>query len=107
VELTLRADGALVTLTVVDHGIGIPAADRKRIFERFERAVPVRNYGGLGLGLWVIRQVIEAHHGHIRIEETPGGGATFHVQVPLNGQPVTPSPSALEVPVGGGRDVVN
>jgi signal transduction histidine kinase len=107
VELTLRADGALVTLTVVDHGIGIPAADRERIFERFERAVPVRNYGGLGLGLWVIRQVIEAHHGHIRIEETPGGGATFHVQVPLNGQRVTPSPSALEVPVGGGRDVVN
>nr|WP_239578331.1 HAMP domain-containing sensor histidine kinase [Archangium primigenium] len=82
VELFLREEGARVTLAVVDHGIGIPEADRDRIFERFERAVPVRNYGGLGLGLWVMRQVIEAHEGSILIEETPGGGATFLIHLP-------------------------
>ncbi|EPX63519.1 hypothetical protein D187_005925 [Cystobacter fuscus DSM 2262] len=107
VDVTLREEGGGVTLSVVDHGIGIPAVDRQRVFERFERAVPVRNYGGLGLGLWVIRQVVEAHHGHIRIEETPGGGATFHVHVPRHG-PLAPSGlSASEVPGGKGRDVVN
>ncbi|MFL5355621.1 ATP-binding protein [Archangium sp.] len=90
VELTLRSEGPVVQLTVVDHGIGIPAADRARVFERFERAVPVRNYGGLGLGLWVTRQVVEAHHGHILIEETPGGGATFHVRLPRQGRPGNP-----------------
>ena len=82
VELSLREEGPLVALTVVDHGIGIPEVDRHRVFERFERAVPVRHYGGLGLGLWVMRQVIEAHHGSILIQETPGGGATFLVHLP-------------------------
>ncbi|ATB33417.1 sensor histidine kinase [Melittangium boletus] len=82
VELSLREEGPLLELSVVDHGIGIPEVDRHRVFERFERAVPVRHYGGLGLGLWVMRQVIEAHHGSILIQETPGGGATFLVRLP-------------------------
>ncbi len=86
VELFLRSEENTVLLSVVDHGIGILPSDRARIFERFERAVPVRNYGGLGLGLWVTRQVIEAHQGSILIEETPGGGATFHVRLPRDGR---------------------
>ncbi|HYO66893.1 MAG TPA: ATP-binding protein [Archangium sp.] len=87
VEVSLQSEERSVVLTVVDHGIGIPAPDRARIFERFERAVPVRNYGGLGLGLWVTRQVVEAHQGSIHVEDTPGGGATFHIRLPL-GRPV-------------------
>ncbi|WNG52867.1 response regulator [Archangium minus] len=86
VEVSLRSEGNVVQLSVVDHGIGIPPEDRDRVFERFERAVPVRNYGGLGLGLWVTRQVVEAHQGTILVEETPGGGATFHVRLPRNGR---------------------
>jgi signal transduction histidine kinase len=86
VEVTLRAEGNAAVLSVVDHGIGIPPADRARIFERFERAVSVRNFGGLGLGLWVARQIVEAHQGGIRVEDTPGGGATFHVQLPRQGR---------------------
>ncbi|WP_257454666.1 hybrid sensor histidine kinase/response regulator [Archangium lipolyticum] len=83
VEVSLRSDGSgAAVLSVVDHGIGIPPADRARIFERFERAVSVKNFGGLGLGLWVTRQVVEAHQGAIRVEDTPGGGATFHIQLP-------------------------
>jgi signal transduction histidine kinase len=86
VEVTLQSDGNMVRLSVVDHGIGIHPSDRDRIFDRFERAVSVRNYGGLGLGLWVTRQVVEAHQGAILVEETPGGGATFHVRLPRQGQ---------------------
>ena len=90
VDITLRSEEKVVVLSVVDHGIGIPASDRARIFERFERAVPVRNYGGLGLGLWVTRQVVEAHQGAIHVEDTPGGGATFHIHLPLGGPPASP-----------------
>jgi signal transduction histidine kinase len=83
VEIVLRCEERQALLTVVDHGIGIRPEDRKRIFERFERAVSTRHYGGLGLGLWVTRQVVEAHQGAIRVEETPGGGATFEILLPL------------------------
>jgi signal transduction histidine kinase len=86
VEVILRSEGNTVWLTVVDHGIGIHQSERARIFERFERAVSARNYGGLGLGLWVTRQMVEAHQGSILVEETPGGGATFHVRLPRHGQ---------------------
>ncbi|RKH17554.1 response regulator [Corallococcus sp. CA047B] len=83
VEVTLQPDGEVVRLSVVDHGIGIKPEDRERIFERFERAVSTHHYGGLGLGLWVSRQVVEAHQGCIDVEDTPGGGTTFRVTLPL------------------------
>jgi len=67
---------------VADRGPGIAAEDAARIFGRFERAAPARHYGGLGLGLYIARQVIEAHGGSIRVAETPGGGATFAVLLP-------------------------
>jgi signal transduction histidine kinase len=74
------ADAARVS--VRDHGIGIPEADRARIFDRFERGSAARNFGGLGLGLWIARQVVEAHGGRIFAESPPGEGATFHVELP-------------------------
>jgi PAS domain S-box-containing protein len=67
---------------VADHGPGIGADDVTRIFGRFERAAPSRHYGGLGLGLYIARQVVEAHGGSIGVHETPGGGATFSVVLP-------------------------
>ncbi|ATB27361.1 ATP-binding protein [Melittangium boletus] len=88
VQVRLRPDGQLVHLDFVDHGLGIRAEDKARIFERFERAVSARNYGGLGLGLWVAREVVEAHAGRIEVADTPGGGTTFHITLPL-----APSPS--------------
>ncbi|NBD14194.1 ATP-binding protein [Corallococcus silvisoli] len=88
VDVTLQPDGAVARLSVVDHGIGIKPEDRERIFERFERAVSSHHYGGLGLGLWVSRQVVEAHQGRIDVEDTPGGGTTFRVTLPLQGAPV-------------------
>jgi len=68
---------------VIDAGIGIAKEDHLRIFERFERAVPNRNYGGLGLGLYISRQIVEFHRGTIAVESAPGQGAVFTVELPL------------------------
>jgi signal transduction histidine kinase len=73
---------ARARLTVRDHGIGIAAEHLERIFGRFERAVSVRHFGGFGLGLWIVRQVVEALGGTIRVDSVPGAGATFTVELP-------------------------
>jgi signal transduction histidine kinase len=70
---------------VRDQGIGVAAADRDRIFDRFERAVPERNYGGFGIGLWLARLVAQAHGGSLELESPPGGGSTFVLELPLEG----------------------
>jgi signal transduction histidine kinase len=90
IEVRLKQVGPRARLEVVDHGIGVAAENRARIFNRFERAVPVRHYGGLGLGLWVSRQVVEAHGGAITVTDTPGGGATFTVELPLDAPALKP-----------------
>lgn len=71
-------------LIVEDRGIGIPVNEQGRIFERFERAVPEQHYGGLGVGLWIARQMVEAHGGTIQVESEEGKGSTFTVELPLN-----------------------
>lgn len=73
-----------VRLSVVDHGVGIPEAFRSRIFERFAQvdASDRRQKGGTGLGLSICRSIVEAHQGRIGFEATPGGGTTFHVDLP-------------------------
>ena len=79
VRVEKRLDSA--RLTIRDRGIGISDTDQKRIFERFERAVSDRNYGGFGLGLWIVRRIIEAMGGSIHVESAPGEGATFAVEL--------------------------
>ncbi|MRG90969.1 ATP-binding protein [Polyangium spumosum] len=71
------------TLTVKDQGIGIRVEDQERIFGRFERAVPERSYGGLGLGLHIVRAIVEALGGTIAVLSAPGEGATFTVTLPF------------------------
>jgi signal transduction histidine kinase len=82
--------GEAVYLQVIDEGIGISEEDQARIFERFERAVSVRHYGGFGLGLWIVRQIVEAHGGTITIRSRVGEGSTFEVELPLS-RPAAPS----------------
>jgi signal transduction histidine kinase len=82
VAIEVRAQGARATLVVRDAGIGIAAADQQRIFERFERAVPERHYGGFGLGLWVVRSIAEQHGGRIVVESVPGRGSAFTLELP-------------------------
>ena len=74
--------GPTAILSVRDSGIGISAQDRERIFGRFERAVSVRHYGGFGLGLWIVRQIVEAMNGKISVESEPGAGSCFTVELP-------------------------
>jgi signal transduction histidine kinase len=84
VEVRLSGAGAdaAALLVVRDQGIGMSADDLGRIFGRFERAVSGRNYGGLGLGLWIVRQVVDAMGGTISVESEPGRGSTFTVRLP-------------------------
>jgi signal transduction histidine kinase len=90
IEVTVESEDGLARLTVRDQGIGIPAADADRIFECFERAVSARHYGGLGLGLYITRQVVEAHGGSIGVSSEPGQGSTFVVELPLQPRPEAP-----------------
>ncbi len=82
VDVAVTAAGEVARVVVRDRGIGIPPEARERIFDRFERAVPTRNYGGFGLGLWLVRQTVEAHGGTVEVASAPGAGATFTVELP-------------------------
>ncbi len=82
-SLRIESDSDVARLTVTDHGIGIPGDAKARIFERFERAVSAHHYGGFGVGLWLVRRIVEAHGGTIRVDSTTGEGATFTVELPL------------------------
>jgi signal transduction histidine kinase len=83
VSVEVRAAGDQATLRVVDRGIGIDPSAHERIFERFERAVSARHYGGLGVGLWIVRNVVTAMRGTVAVHSQPGHGATFEVALPL------------------------
>ena len=83
IDIQLQASDENAALVVEDHGIGIAPDDLSRIFGRFERTVASKNYGGLGLGLYIARQIIEQHRGSIRAENRPCGGARFVIKVPL------------------------
>jgi signal transduction histidine kinase len=82
IEITIQQDGPLARVVVRDHGIGIASEEQTRIFQRFERAVPTRHYGGFGIGLWAARQIIEAHGGTVQVVSEPRCGSTFTVELP-------------------------
>lgn len=75
--------GGTAVVTVADRGGGIAPDDRDRIFEPFERAVSPREFGGLGVGLWTARSVLQASGGDVTVESAPGEGSTFTVRLPL------------------------
>jgi PAS domain S-box-containing protein len=83
--ITVRCEqrGDRVLVSCEDGGIGIAVEDRERVFRRFERAVSERNYAGLGLGLWITRELVAAHGGTITLESELGAGSTFTVSLPL------------------------
>lgn len=82
IDVVLAQRGADAVITVTDHGIGIEAAHLQRIFGRFERAVSASNFGGLGLGLYIVREILAAMGGTVQVISTPGEGSTFTVVLP-------------------------
>jgi signal transduction histidine kinase len=88
VHVRLARHDAEASLTVSDQGIGIPAEQQAELFERFFRArnAPARQFGGLGLGLYISRCIVEAHQGQIGVKSQQGQGSTFFVRLPLVAQ---------------------
>lgn len=85
VEVSDRGDS--VELMVRDRGPGIADGDQLRIFERFERLVSQRRVAGLGLGLWIVREVVEAHGGNVHVTSEAGVGSAFTVSLPKQPSP--------------------
>ena len=84
VEVSASLDGPGATIVVTDHGIGIPARDMDRIFERFYRVdrARSRDTGGTGLGLAIVRHVATNHGGTVSVESAEGAGSTFTIRIP-------------------------
>jgi two-component system OmpR family sensor kinase len=97
IELAVSVDetNRLATVDVIDHGEGIPPQIREKIFQRFWRADSsrTRETGGSGLGLAIVSSIVAAHGGTVRALETPGGGATFRVSLPLLIEQTSPESS--------------
>lgn len=83
IEVAVSSSEQDAALEVRDRGIGIDPQKLRTIFGKFERAVSERHYGGLGLGLYISSQIVEAMGGRIDVESEPGKGATFKVRLPL------------------------
>ncbi|MDQ6821595.1 MAG: HAMP domain-containing histidine kinase [Actinomycetota bacterium] len=89
VSLRLRRQAAEAVISVSDDGLGIPRDQRERVFERFTRQDAARGRGGAGLGLAICREIVDAHHGRIWIEDQPPRGTTVLVALPATG-PTSP-----------------
>ncbi len=80
--VTMKKEKYMVKIQVKDQGPGISPENQERIFKRFERVSDRQNIGGLGLGLYICKQIVEAHHGKIYVQSNLGEGATFTVELP-------------------------
>ena len=83
IAVLVRRHGSDVMLQVRDHGPGVPETELERLFRRFERAHSIRNFGGLGLGLYFIQAIVDAHGGSVTAQNMPDGGARFQITLPL------------------------
>jgi len=85
IDVIIKQDTKNVTVRISDTGIGISHEDQKRIFERFFKAdrSHSRKYGGSGMGLAIVKQIVSLHKGDIRVESEPGQGTTFTVTLPM------------------------
>ena len=87
IGVELGHSGDQVTIAVSDHGIGIPRDELERIFERFHRVSTglVHDVKGSGLGLPLVKHIVEAHGGSVTVRSEPGKGSTFTIHLPISG----------------------
>lgn len=85
VDLTVSTDGDMARLVVRDRGVGIAPEDQVRLFDRFERVKLNRDVTGYGVGLWIVRRVVESHGGRISVESRLGEGSSFTILMPSRG----------------------
>ena len=89
VAVEATADGTAAVIKVTDQGMGIEPDHQARIFERFQRAVSHKNISGLGLGLYIAKQIVDAHDGRITVQSVRGQGSTFTVELPIKSRYTT------------------
>ena len=94
IELRLRREAEEATLEVQDYGPGIPAAALPHLFDRFYQAARRPSQDGLGVGLFITRELVRAHGGAIAVRSTEGEGATFTVRLPLLEAPAETAPTS-------------
>jgi signal transduction histidine kinase len=82
-RVAVERDGESAAVVVADGGPGLPADLEGRTFSRFERGTNAQGQGGLGLGLYIVRHIVEAHGGKVSVQTVPGSGTTFRVELPL------------------------
>jgi signal transduction histidine kinase len=102
IDVTVGCDQNDAVLEVADRGIGVPAAERDRLFAPFSRTASAIDAGieGTGLGLYISRKIVEAHGGTIDHLERPGGGTTFRVSLPLERRNSSETASGLAPEAG-------
>ena len=87
IEVSAQIDGEQMVISVADRGPGIPQADKERVFDKFYRVLGTQRNAatipGSGLGLAVSKGLVEAHGGHIWVEDRPGGGSIFRFTLPV------------------------
>ena len=82
IEINVTGEQSKAKLAVRDHGPGIPISEQERIFDRFERVITPKRVGGFGLGLYISREIAQAHGGTLRVSSVPGEGAEFALELP-------------------------
>ena len=86
IQIRVSASKTVATLEIEDHGIGISPDDQQRLFERFARVVSPEHYGGFGLGLWIVKLLVEAMGGKVSVRSAVGAGSVFSAELPRQEQ---------------------
>jgi len=96
IQIRVSATKTSATVEIEDHGIGISPDDQQRLFERFARVVSPEHYGGFGLGLWIVKLLVEAMGGKVAVRSAVGTGSVFSAELPRHGKgPPVPLPPAV------------